>query len=273
MVIKMDYKDIEKSIVKKYRKEIWVRFVRAINDYELIQEGDKIMCCISGGKDSMLLAKCFEELKRHGKMNFDVKYVVMNPGYKEENINLLKENIKKLNIDAEIFNSDIFQVCDKISKENPCYLCARMRRGVLYNHAKEIGCNKIALGHHFDDVIETILLNILYAGEYKTMLPKLKSENFEGLELIRPFYYVHEEDIKSWVKYNELKFLNCACSLTDGSLEKDSKRKEIKELIKMLRTVNKNVDINILRSSENVNLEGILGYRKNKEKHSYLEEY
>ena len=269
----MEYEEIERSIVKKFRKEIWVRFVRAINDYELIKPGDNIMCCISGGKDSMLLAKCFQELKRHGKMDFNVKYVVMNPGYKSENINLLKENLNKLNIKAEIFESDIFSVCDKISKENPCYLCARMRRGVLYNHAKEINCNKIALGHHFDDVIETILLNILYAGEYKTMLPKLKSENFEGLELIRPFYYVHETDIINWANYNNLKFLNCACSITDGSLEKDSKRKEIKALIKELKKINKNVDINILRSSENINLEAILGYKLNKEKHSYLENY
>ena len=269
----MDYIDIEKSIVKKFRKTIWCRFVRCINEFDLIQENDSIMVCISGGKDSMLLAKCMEELHRHSKFKFDVKYVVMNPGYKKENMDLLKENLDKLHIDAEIFDSDIFSVIDKISKEEPCYLCARMRRGVLYNKAKELGCNKIALGHHFDDVIETILLNILYAGEYKTMMPKLHSTNFPGIDLIRPFYYVHESDIKDWVKYNELKFLNCACSVTDGSIEHLSKRKEIKELINNLRKINKNVDINILRSSENINLDSILGYKINHQKHSFLEDY
>ena len=269
----MNYKEIENSIIKKFRKTIWVRFVRAINEYNLIEPNDKIMVCISGGKDSMLLAKCFEELKRHGKFDFDVSYVVMNPGYKQENLDLLKENLGKLNIKAEIFNSDIFQVVEKIAQSEPCYMCARMRRGVLYNKAKELGCNKIALGHHFDDVIETIMLNILYAGEYKTMMPKLKSVNFPGLELIRPFYYVHEEDIKAWVKHCDLHFLNCACSVTDGTIDHESKRKEIKELIENLKKINKNVDINILRSSENVNLDSILGYKENGEKHLFLENY
>jgi len=269
----MNYKDIENSIIKKFRKTIWVRFVRAINEYNLIEPNDKIMVCISGGKDSMLLAKCFEELSRHGKFDFEVCYVVMNPGYKQENLELLNENLKKLNIKAEIFNSDIFQVVEKIAQSEPCYMCARMRRGVLYNKAQELGCNKIALGHHFDDVIETIMLNILYAGEYKTMMPKLKSVNFLGLELIRPFYYVHEEDIKAWAKYCKLKFLNCACSVTDGTISHESKRQEIKELIKDLRKVNKNVDINILRSSENINLDSILGYKKNGQKTLFLENY
>ena len=269
----MDYKDIERSIVKKFRKTIWVRFIRAINEYELIKENDHIMVCISGGKDSMLLAKCIEELSRHSKIKFKASYVVMNPGYKKENMDLLMDNLEKLNIKAEIFNSDIFEVIDKISKEEPCYLCARMRRGVLYNHAKEIGCNKIVLGHHFDDVIETIMLNVLYAGEYKTMMPKLKSVNFLGLELIRPFYYVHEEDIKAWANYCDLHFLNCACSVTDGTIVHESKRQEIKELIKELRKVNKNVDINILRSSENINLDSILGYKKNGQKTLFLENY
>lgn len=269
----MNYKEIENSIIKKFRKTIWVRFVRAINEYNLIEPNDKIMVCISGGKDSMLLAKCFEELKRHGKFDFEVCYVVMNPGYKQENLDLLKENLEKLNIKAEIFNSDIFQVVEKIAQKEPCYMCARMRRGVLYNKAQELGCNKIALGHHFEDVIETIMLNILYAGEYKTMMPKLKSVNFKGLELIRPFYYVHEEDIKSWVKHCDLRFLNCACSVTDGTIVHESKRKEIKELIENLKKINKNVDINILRSSENVNLDSILGYKENGEKHLFLEDY
>lgn len=269
----MNYKDIERSIVKKFRKTIWVRFIRAINEYELIKENDHIMVCISGGKDSMLLAKCVEELMRHSKIKFKASYVVMNPGYKQENMALLKENLVKLNIQAEIFDSDIFEVVDKISKEAPCYLCARMRRGVLYNHAKELGCNKIVLGHHFDDVIETIMLNILYAGEYKTMMPKLKSTNFPGLELIRPFYYVHEDDIKAWVKYNDLHFLNCACSVTSESIEHESKRKEIKALIKDLKKINPNVDINILRSSENVNLDSILGFKESGEKTIFLDNY
>ena len=229
------------------------------------------MVCISGGKDSMLLAKCMEELMRHSYYKFSLEYVVMNPGYKEENLNLLKENLEKLNINAHIFDSDIFAVCDKISKDNPCYLCARMRRGFLYNKAKELGCNKIALGHHFDDVIETIMLNVLYAGEYKTMMPKLKSTNFPGLELIRPFYYVHEEDIKSWSNYLNLHFLNCACSVTTG--EVSSKRSEVKELIKKLKEDNENVDIHILRSSFNVNLDSIVGYKDKDGEHSFLDNY
>lgn len=269
----MNYQEIEQSITKKFRKTIWCRFVRCINEYDMIQENDKIMVCISGGKDSMLLAKLFEELHKHSKFKFDVCYVAMNPGYKEENLKLLEENIKKLNIDCEIFNSDIYQVCNKISKEEPCYLCARMRRGVLYNKAKELGCNKIALGHHFDDAIETIMLNILYAGEYKAMMPKLHSTNFEGIDLIRPMYFIHEEDIIAWKNNADLHFLNCACSVTDGSLEHDSKRKEIKELIKELKKINKNVDVNILRSSENINKDAIIGYKEHGIKHSFLEEF
>lgn len=267
----MDNDEIIKSITKKYRKEIWSRFNKAIKEFELIKENDKIMVCISGGKDSMLLAKCLEELKRHSHYKFDLEYVVMNPGYKKENLDLLKENLEKLNINAHIFDSDIFSVCDSIAKENPCYLCARMRRGFLYSKAKELGCNKIALGHHFDDVIETIMLNILYAGEYKTMMPKLKSTNFEGLELIRPFYYVHESDIKSWVNYIGLHFLNCACSVTDGSVE--SKRKEIKELIKSLKEINPSIDRNIFTSMNNINLNCTLGTKKDGVYKSFLEDY
>lgn len=267
----MDNLDIIKSICKKYKREIWSRFIKAIKEFELISENDKIMVCISGGKDSMLLAKCLEELKRHSCYKFDLEYVVMNPGYKEENLNLLKENLSKLNINAHIFDSDIFLVCDKISKDNPCYLCARMRRGFLYNKAKELGCNKIALGHHFDDVIETIMLNILYAGEYKTMMPKLKSTNFKGIELIRPFYYVHEDDIKSWANYLGLHFLNCACSVTNG--EVSSKRQEVKELIKKLKETNPDVDVHILRSSQNINLDAVIGYKDKDGEHSFLDDY
>ena len=256
-----EYKTIEKSIIKKYRKEIWGRFVRAVKDYELIKENDRIMVCISGGKDSFLLAKCIQELKRHSKINFDAIYVVMNPGYKKENIDKIIENAKILNIDIEIFNSDIFAVAEKLNKEKPCYMCARMRRGYLYSKAKELGCNKIALGHHFDDVIETTLLSIFYGAEFKTMLPKLHSTNFKGLELIRPLYLVKENDIIAWKNYNNLHFLNCACNFTEkinDNLEL-SKRIEIKNIIKYLKTKNKNIDFNIFNSTSNVNLNTILG--------------
>lgn len=270
-----EYKKIEKSIIKKYRKEIWGRFVRAVKDYELIKENDRIMVCISGGKDSFLLAKCIQELKRHSKINFDAVYVVMNPGYKKENIDKIIENAKILNIDIEIFNSDIFAVAEKLNKEKPCYMCARMRRGYLYSKAKELGCNKIALGHHFDDVIETTLLSIFYGAEFKTMLPKLHSTNFKGLELIRPLYLVKENDIIAWKNFNNLKFLNCACNFTK-KINEDlelSKRIEVKNIIKYLKTKNKNIDFNIFNSTSNVNLNTILGYKKDGKQYTFLDEY
>ena len=270
------YKEIEKSIIKKYRKEIWSKFVKAVKEYELINENDKIMVCISGGKDSFLLAKCFQEIIKHGKFKFEACYVVMNPGYKKENLELIEKNSKELNIPIQIFESDIFDVVDTISSESPCYLCARMRRGFLYNKAKELGCNKIALGHHFDDVIETTLLSMFYGAELKTMMPKLHSTNFEGLELIRPLYLVKEEDIISWAKFNNLTFLNCACKFTEknaNDLENTSKRKEIKNLIKDLKKVNKNIDHNIFKSLDNVNLNCVLGTTKNGVKKSFLEDY
>ena len=270
------YREIEKSIIKKYRKEIWSRFVRAIKDYELINEGDKIMVCISGGKDSFLLAKCMQEIKRHGQVNFDVKYVCMNPGYNEKNLLMIKENAKTLNIPLEIFNSDVFEVAEKLAGESPCYMCARMRRGFLYSKAQELGCNKIALGHHFDDVVETTLLSMFYGSEIKTMMPKLHSDNFEGLELIRPLYLVKERDVINWRNSNNLTFLNCACKFTERvSIEGDkvSKRKEIKELIKKLREVNHNIDSNIFKSMDNVNLSCVLGTKKNGEYRSFLEDY
>ena len=270
------YKEIEKSIIKKYRKEIWSKFVKAVKEYELISENDKIMVCISGGKDSFLLAKCFQEIIKHGKFKFEAHYIVMNPGYKKENIELIKKNALELNIPIEIFDSDIFEVVDTISSDSPCYMCARMRRGFLYNRAKELGCNKIALGHHFDDVIETTLLSMFYGSEIKTMMPKLHSTNFEGLELIRPLYLVKEEDIISWSKFNDLKFLNCACKFTEknsNDFENSSKRKEIKQLIKDLKKVNKNIDHNIFKSLDNVNLNCVLGTTKNGEKRSFLEDY
>lgn len=268
------YKEIERSIIKKYRKYIWSKFIKAISEYELVKEGDNIMVCISGGKDSFLMAKCFQELKRHGKYPFNVHYVVMDPGYTEKNLDQIKENAKILNIDIEIFKSDIFEVVDKIADDSPCYLCARMRRGFLYSKAASLGCNKIALGHHFDDVIETTLLSIFYGSEVKTMMPKLKSDNFPGLELIRPMYLIKEESIISWAKSNNLTFLNCACKFTENNnLEQNSKRKEIKELIKKLKEINPNIDRNIFKSLDNINLNCILGYTKNKEKHSFLENY
>lgn len=268
----MEYQEIERSIIKKFRKKLWCRFARSIDEYDLVKDGDKIAVCISGGKDSFVLAKLFQELRRHGRINFELEFIVMNPGYNKENLDLIKKNLKLLNIPAQIFDSNIFDVVNDYGGASPCYLCARMRRGALYNKARELGCNKIALGHHFNDVIETIMLNILYAGEYKTMMPKLKSENFSGLELIRPMYYVKEEDIIAWAKYNGLKFINCACKLTSRT-ENEGKRKEVKKLIEELKKINENVDINILRSSENVNIDSIIGYKSNKEKVNFLDKY
>lgn len=268
------YQEIERSIIKKFRKNIWAKFVKAVKEYELVQENDKIMVCISGGKDSFLLAKCMEELQKHSKVNFSCHYVVMDPGYNEVNRKLIEENAKILNVKVEIFESDIFDIVKDVDR-SPCYLCARMRRGCLYNKAKELGCNKIALGHHFDDVIETTLLAMFYSSEIKTMLPKLHSENFEGLELIRPLYLVKEEDVEAWKKYNDLTFLNCACRFTENVKTEDtsSKREEMKQLIKKLRENNPRVDNNIFKALDNINLNCILGYKKDGEYKSFLDEY
>lgn len=269
------YKEIEKSIIKKYRKDIWSKFVKAVKEYELINENDKIMVCISGGKDSFLLAKCIQEIKKHGKVNFDACYVVMDPGYNKINRKMIEENAKVLNIPIEIFESNIFDVVTTVDK-SPCYLCARMRRGCLYNKAKELGCNKIALGHHFDDVIETTLLSMFYGSEIKTMMPKLHSENFEGLELIRPLYLVKEDAIISWKNSNDLTFLNCACKFTEEHFSKDdgtSKRKEIKTLIEELKKVNKDIDHNIFKSLDNVNLNCVLGTKKDGIYKSFIDDY
>ena len=272
----MDYvMEVERSIIKKYRKVIWSKFVRAIQEYKLIEENDKIMVCISGGKDSFLLAKCMQELVRHGIKNFSVEYVVMDPGYNKINRKLIEENAKLLNIPIKIFESDIFSVVDTVTEGNPCYLCARMRRGYLYSKAKELGCNKIALGHHFNDVIETTLLSMFYGSEVKTMMPKLHSDNFPGLELIRPMYLIKEEDILAWKKSNDLTFLNCACRFTENCSIDDStsKRKEIKNLIKELRKINPNVDNNIFKALDNVNLNCIIGSKKDGIYHSFLDNY
>ncbi len=270
------YQEIERSIIKTYRKEIWSRFIKAVKDYELIEENDKIMVCISGGKDSFLLAKCMQELKKHGKIHFDAHFVVMNPGYNEENKKRILENAKLLHVPIELFETDIFDVVSSLTEGNPCYLCARMRRGHLYNKAQELGCNKIALGHHFDDVIETTLLSMFYGAEIKTMLPKLVSDNFKGLELIRPMYLVKESAILSWAKHNDLKFINCACRFTEScSINDDgtSKRLEMKKLINTLRQEGKDIDDNIFKSMSNINMNCVLGYRKDGERHSFLEEY
>lgn len=270
-----EYKEIERSIIKKYRKEIWAKFVKACKEYELINEGDKVMVCISGGKDSFLLAKCVEELQKHGGVKFYAFYVCMNPGYNDVNKEMILNNAKKLNINLEMFDSDIFDVANMLNEKSPCYMCARMRRGYLYNKAKELGCNKIALGHHFDDVIETTLLSMFYGSEVKTMLPKLHSENYEGLELIRPLYLVKENNILGWVKYNNLKFINCACKFTEkvnGDIVL-SKRREMKELIKHLRSLNPDIDYNIFKSLDNVNLNCVLGFKKDGVYKSFMEDY
>lgn len=269
------YQEIERSIIKKFRKVIWARFVKAIKEYQLINENDHIMVCISGGKDSFLLAKCIQELERHSDISFSAHYVVMDPGYNEQNRKQIEENAKLLNIPIIIFDSDIFGIVSNIDR-SPCYLCARMRRGCLYNKAKELGCNKIALGHHFDDVIETTLLSMLYSSEIKTMMPKLHSENFPGLELIRPLYLVKEQDILDWKKYNDLTFLNCACRFTENcSLndENTSKREEMKKLIKELRKVNPKVDDNIFKALDNINLDCVLGFKSNGKYTNFLDNY
>ena len=271
-----DYtKSVEESIRKKFHKTLFSPFCKAINNYNLLSAGDKVAVCISGGKDSMLLAKLFQELKRHNKFDFDLVFLVMDPGYNKANRTLLEQNAKKIDVPIQIFESDIFENVVHIEK-SPCYICARMRRGHLYNKAKELGCNKIALGHHFDDVIETILMGMLYGAQVQTMMPKLKSTNFEGMELIRPLYLVREEDIKKWAEHNSLHFLQCACKFTEmvSLSEEVSKRKETKKLIATLKKTNPQVEANIFRSVENVNLATIIEYKdKFGNSHNFLDEY
>lgn len=270
--------EIEKSIRKKFHKQLFSKFVKAIKTYDLVKENDKIAVCISGGKDSMLMAKLFQELKRHNKFHFDLIFLVMDPGYNEVNRQLIESNAKMMDIPVNVFESDIFDAVYEIEK-SPCYLCARMRRGYLYSKAKELGCNKIALGHHYDDVIETILMGMLYGGQVQTMMPKLHSTNFEGMELIRPLYLIRENDIKHWRDYNKLHFLQCACRFTetcttcsaDGS--SDSKRMEVKHMIAKMKEINPYVESNIFKSVENVNLKTIIAYKKDGVKHSFLDTY
>ena len=276
--LKSEYcKDVEQSIRKKFRKTIWCKFTKAINEYDLVKEGDCIAVCISGGKDSMLMAKLFQELKLHNKFDFTVKFLVMDPGYNKENRALIEENAGQLNIPIEVFHSDIFDSVFNIEK-SPCYICARMRRGHLYAFAKELGCNKIALGHHYDDVIETILMGMLYGAQIQTMMPKLHSTNFEGMELIRPMYLIREDDIKAWRDYNKLSFLQCTCKFTENCVDCDSeenisKRIETKNIIAALKKTNPFVESNIFRSVENVNLDTVVAYKHKGVKYSFLDTY
>ena len=269
---------IEQSIVKKYRKEIWHRMIGGIKDYQLIMPGDKIAVCISGGKDSMLLAKCLQMLQRYTEIPFELEFLSMDPGYDEFNRQMITDNAQRLGIPLTIFSSRIFEIVSK-SGGNPCYLCARMRRGHLYAKAQELGCNKIALGHHFDDVIETTMMSMLYGAEIRTMMPKLPSTNFPGMEIIRPLYLVRERDILAWKRYNSLEFVRCGCPLSERTTvceEQEnggSKRAMVKELIAGLRKDNPQVDINIFRSMHNVNLDTVLGYRQNGQTHSFLDGY
>lgn len=268
---------VELSIRKKFKKKIWFKFTKAVREYELVKEGDRIAVCISGGKDSMLMAKLFQELKRHNKFNFEVKFLVMDPGYSPENRKVIEENARKMKIPIQIFESNIFESVFEIEK-SPCYICARMRRGYLYNFAQQMGCNKIALGHHYDDVIETILMGMLYSAQVQTMMPKLHSTNFEGMELIRPMYLIREDDIKAWRDYNDLHFIQCACKFTDtcttcNNEENQSKRMEIKKLIAELKKTNPFVEGNIFKSVENVNLDTVVGYKAKGVRHNFLDTY
>lgn len=264
-------KEIERSIITTYRKHIWSKFVKAIKDYKLVEDGDKVAVAISGGKDSLIMAKLFQELKHHKKVNFELEFIAMDPGYHESIKDLLIDNCKYLNIPVHIFESGIFEIADKIAKDYPCYMCAKMRRGALYSKAKELGCNKLALGHHFNDVIETTLLNLFYTGNFKTMLPKLKATNFEGMELIRPMYYIEERHIENFTQNSGIWPLNCACMVAAKKI--GNKRYEIKALVKELKNTFQDVDKSIFRAAENVNMDSILGWIKNGENHSYLDFY
>ena len=269
---------VELSLRKKFKKSIWCKFTKAINEYELVQPNDRIAVCISGGKDSMLMAKLFQELKRHDKFPFEVVFLVMDPGYSPENRRIIERNAESMSIPVQIFESTIFDSVFHIEK-HPCYICARMRRGYLYSKAKELGCNKIALGHHFDDVIETILMGMLYGGQVQTMMPKLHSTNFEGMELIRPLYLVREADIKHWRDYNDLYFIQCACKFTENCSscsengQSESKRLEVKNLIAELKKNNPQVEKNIFRSVENVNLSTVIAYKEHGTVHHFLDDY
>lgn len=271
------YQEIERSIITKFRKPLWKNFIHGVNQYQLIKEGDKIAVCISGGKDSMLLAKLMQEVKRHGNVPFDLEFLVMDPGYNEINRQTIINNAKLLNIPITMFETQIYDIVAEVG-ESPCYLCARMRRGYLYKKAQSLGCNKIALGHHFDDVIETILMSMLYAGQVRTMMPKLHSTNHPGMELIRPMYMVKEADILAWKQYNDLQFIQCACRFTENCTLCDnggggSKRQEMKALIKKFRQTNDSIDLNIFNSVQDVNLDTVIGYHTKEKEYNFLDDY
>ncbi|WP_206363869.1 tRNA 2-thiocytidine biosynthesis TtcA family protein [Gudongella oleilytica] len=263
--------DIERSIIKTYRKHVWTKFIKAIKEYDLIEDGDRIAVAISGGKDSLLMAKLFQELKKNGRQNFDVEYIAMDPGYHPDIRKLLEENCSYLGIPVHIYEANIFQVADRIANDYPCYMCARMRRGALYGKAKELNCNKLALGHHFNDVIETTMLNLLCAGSFKTMMPKLKAQNFDDMELIRPLYLIEEKYIERFIQNSGIWPLNCACMVAAKRI--GNKRYEIKALIESMKKDFDNVDISIFRAAQNVNMDGVLGWEKDGEKYSFLDEY
>ncbi len=271
------YQEIERSLITKYRKPLWKKFINGVNDYQLIREGDKIAVCISGGKDSMLLAKLMQEVQRHGKIPFELEFLVMDPGYNEINRQTIINNAKLLDIPIKIFETQIFDIVAEVD-QSPCYLCARMRRGYLYKNAQALGCNKIALGHHFDDVIETILMGMLYGGQIQTMMPKLHSTNHPGMQLIRPMYLVKEADILAWKQYHGLQFIQCACRFTENCTLCDnggggSKRQEMKTLIKKFRQTNPSIDSNIFRSVHDVNLTTIIGYHDKEKTYNFLDDY
>lgn len=268
---KKPIEEIERSIIKKYRKHLWTKFIKAINDFKLVEDGDRVAVAISGGKDSLLMAKLFQELRRHSKVEFELEFIAMDPGYHDNIKELLVENCDYLNIPIHIYESGIFKVVDNIAKDYPCYMCAKMRRGSLYKKAQDLGCNKLALGHHFDDVIETIMLNVLYSGNFKTMMPKLKSKNFEGIELIRPLYYVRESDIQKYTQGTGVMPLNCACMVAAEKI--GNKRYEIKALIEQLREKFQDVDKSIFKAAQNVSMDSILGWKKKGEDYSFLDFY
>ena len=268
---RMSLKDIERSLTTTYKRNIWGKFIKAIKDYNLVEDGDKIAVAISGGKDSLIMAKLFQEMQKHHQNNFELEFIAMDPGYHKEIRKLLEENCEYLGIPVKIYESGIFDVIDEIAKDYPCYMCARMRRGSLYNFAQDLGCNKLALGHHFNDVIETVMLNITYGGTFKSMLPKLKSQNFENMEIIRPLYLIEEDNIKNWVQNAGVWPLNCACMVAAKKI--GNKRYEIRELIKNLKTVNKDIDKSIFRSQENIQMDSVVGWMDKTGKHSYLDFY
>lgn len=263
--------EIERSLIKKYRKETWSKFIKAVKEFQMVEEGDKIAVAVSGGKDSLIMAKLFQELQLHGRVKFDLEFIAMDPGFHQTNKDLLLENCEYLNIPVHMFESRIFEIVDEIAKDYPCYMCAKMRRGALYRKATELGCNKLALGHHFDDVIETTMLNVLYGGCFKTMLPRLRADNFDGMELIRPMYYLKEKDIKRFTVNNGIETMNCGCVV--AAQKTSSKRREVKELIATLKEDYREVDKSIFQAANNVHMDAIIGWKKDGVKHSMMDSY